>query len=110
MKKIGVNDLPLTIAHGEVPRKKLLGQGDIKSNLQSLNDAYVEPGKSFKPHNHEDSEELYYFLEGEGKMTIDKETFNVKSGDLIVIEMKEFHSLINTGQINLRFLVIKIKV
>jgi len=110
MKKINIKDISLTFAHNQVPRKALIRVGDCRSKLQTVNDAYLEPGKSFDPHTHADCEEIYYFLEGDGEMNIDNKKFRVTSGDCILVEPEESHGLKNIGKQKLRFITIRISI
>jgi mannose-6-phosphate isomerase-like protein (cupin superfamily) len=109
MKKFNSQNISETYAHGEVPRKALVKAGDLKSDIQTANDAWLEPGKGFTPHTHGDCEEFYYFLEGEGELTIDGKIHTVKPGDFIVIELNEEHSVLNTGKKKLRYFTVRYK-
>lgn len=107
MKKVSASELSTTLAHNQVPRKALIQVGDLQSKIQTINDAWLEPKKSFPPHKHDDCEEIYYFLEGEGEMKVAGQRFNVKTGDCVVVEEGEPHALKNTSFINLRFIAIR---
>lgn len=104
------SDIKTTLAHNSVPRKALIKVGDLKSSVQTVNDAFLKPEDGFEPHTHHDCEEIYYFLSGAGKMTINNKTFLVKKGDLIVVEVNEAHGLKNDGSKKLRFITIRIKI
>ena len=110
MKVIKGKDLKETMVHGGIIRKKLLSSVDVKSKLQTVNDAVLLPNKSFINDYHADCEEIYYFLEGTGEMKIDKKIFKVNTDDCIVIEPKETHSLKNISSINLRWISIRIMI
>lgn len=60
MKKLNTKDIPTTYAHNEVSRKTLVKVGDLKSKLQTVNDAHLKPVQGFSPHTHPDCEEIYY--------------------------------------------------
>lgn len=61
--------------------------------------AYVNnKGVEFSPHWHEHME-LFYFLEGEGLYTCNGNTYSVKSGDMIVVNSTQIHTLTNTSSI-----------
>ena len=51
-------------------------------------------------------EEVYYFLEGEGTMTVDGEEVPVKAGDAILVPLCANHSIISTGADPLRLVII----
>ena len=42
-------------------------------------------------HSHSGQEEVYYFITGEGKMDLDDVTYDIKSGDIVLIPAGAFH-------------------
>lgn len=57
-------------------------------------------------HKHPGQEEVYFFIQGSGKMIVGEETdepFAVKSGDIVMIPDGAFHRVINDGETNLIF-------
>jgi len=71
---------------------------------QSLAEARLPPGASTTPHYHSLTEEIYYLLEGSGRMRIGDETRDVEPGDAIAIPPGAIHTITNTGTDTLRFL------
>lgn len=110
MKKKNIYDIETTFAHNEVARKALLKVGESKSCIQTLNYAWLEKGESFSPHKHDDCEEFYFFIKGEGKMKINESEFEVKEGDFVVVEKGEFHGLQNKGEERLIFFTVRVKL
>ena len=51
----------------------------------------MQPNKSTSGHKHEGQEEVYYFIEGTGRMEIDNNWFPVKPGDVVLIQDGVFH-------------------
>jgi len=73
----------------------------------SFGEVAVLPGRGHDRHNHPDSEEILYFLSGEGmQMVGDEEPFPVGPGDTIYIPAGVFHSTVNTGWGPLRVIAI----
>ena len=77
----------------------------VKDNT-SLNNLVIStttlhPDKSTSRHKHEGQEEVYIFMKGSGKMELDDKKFDVKEGDLILIEDGVFHRVHNTGMVDL---------
>ena len=103
-------NIPVTMAHDEVPRKALVKIGDLKGGIQTVNDAFIEPGKSFTPHTHYDCEEFYYFLEGDGILKINKTEYPITEGDFVIISVGDEHSVTNTGKKKLRYLTVRYKI
>ena len=48
-------------------------------------------------HAHDDMEEVYYILTGEGKMVVGDDEFTIKAGDAFYVPFGEFHVTYNTG-------------
>ena len=71
----------------------------------SLAHARVEPGNSSVIHSLRSSE-VYYILEGEGRMHINDETALVSAGQLIYIPPFAVQYIENVGQVDLKFLCI----
>jgi mannose-6-phosphate isomerase-like protein (cupin superfamily) len=69
----------------------------------SLAEARVAPGRVTLPHRLKSSE-VYYLLEGEGEMRIDKESRTVGPGQAVVIPPGSVQSIKNTGSRELVFL------
>ena len=66
----------------------------------------LKPGKSTSGHAHPGQEEVYSFIKGSGKMKIDKKTFPVQEGDLILVEDGSFHQVVNNSKENLYFVCV----
>jgi mannose-6-phosphate isomerase-like protein (cupin superfamily) len=64
---------------------------------QSLAEATVDPGGETAEHLHPQSEELYYFVAGEGRMRCGADEAAVTTGDCVVIPPGTPHKLWNTG-------------
>ena len=71
---------------------------------QSLAEATVPPGITTALHCHKQSEEIYFILAGEGKMTLGESTFNVTVGDTICIPPNTPHQIFNFNEFELKFL------
>ncbi len=71
----------------------------------SLAHATVKPDETTKPHTLKTSE-VYYILEGEGKMHIDNESERVKAGQAIYIPPNSKQLIKNIGKSDLRLLCI----
>ena len=78
---------------------------DTQGNkLQSLAEAIVKPGKITLLHRHIKSEELYFILQGEGRMQLDNEIQFVTGGNCICIPPGTAHCIENTGDEDLKIL------
>jgi uncharacterized cupin superfamily protein len=73
----------------------------------------VPPGKAAFPyHTHSGNEEMIYIIDGEGVLRFGKDAIAVASGTVIACPPgADFaHQLINTGQLELRYLVVSTMV
>lgn len=90
-----------------VVMKVIVKKDDLqKGRLQMVNWAKLQVGKSFRPHYHEDLEEVYVIMSGKGEMTIGDETEIVGPGDRIIIASREVHIMKNVGEQDIEFLAI----
>ncbi len=63
-------------------------------------------GQQTRGHSHPGQEEVYFFVQGYGKMIVGKDTsdpFSVGPGDVVLIPDGAFHRVINDGETNLIF-------
>jgi mannose-6-phosphate isomerase-like protein (cupin superfamily) len=77
--------------------------------LHFIHDDTLAPGVSIGIHPHETEEEYYLILSGTGVMTLDGERYDVASGDVTAIFPGGSHGLENTGDTDLRVLVIGLR-
>ena len=82
-----------------------------KSNRSTEANPWIrtyKPGKGHTRHNHEDSEEFIYFLEGKANQTIENEDGvqekELGPGEMVYIPQGAYHSTINVGDGDLVFL------
>lgn len=66
----------------------------------------LHPNKETTGHAHSETEEVYFFLKGRGKIQLDNEEQEVKKDDLILIPQGCFHKVFNKGSEDLIFLCI----
>jgi mannose-6-phosphate isomerase-like protein (cupin superfamily) len=84
--------------------RELLAHRNSCIKNQSLAEARVAPGRSTAPHYHPRTEEIYYILEGTGRMTIDGQCQDVGPGDAIAIPPGAVHTITATDKEPLKFL------
>jgi mannose-6-phosphate isomerase-like protein (cupin superfamily) len=92
-----------TKTHGDIDT-------DIDPKFQCLNSityislAKLQPTLSYEKHDHQDHEELYYIINGNGKIKIGDEVARFRDGDIIYIPEKTGHSITNDGNEMVEFL------
>lgn len=66
----------------------------------------LNPQKSTTGHSHEETDEVYIFIEGNGKIKIGGKISIAKSGDIFLVPAGDFHKVYNKGKKILSFLTI----
>ena len=84
--------------------RELLAHRNSCIAKQSLAEARLPPGASTTPHYHPRTEEIYYLLNGAGRIRIGEETRDIGPGDAIAIPPGLVHTITNTGSDTLIFL------
>ncbi len=92
---------PFTTKDGSQIRS-ILDRTNAPVANQSLAEAFLPAGAATQRHYHKVSEEIYFILEGTGRMEIDGEVRPVGPGDGILIPPGAWHQIASTGE--LRFL------
>jgi mannose-6-phosphate isomerase-like protein (cupin superfamily) len=82
--------------------RSILDRTNAPVEKQSLAEATVQAGAGAQRHYHRLSEEIYFILEGSGRMEIDGQARDVAQGDAILIPAGAWHTI--TAQERLRFL------
>ena len=101
-----LKDCPEFIAGDACYLRELLNaRNDKRAYRYSLAHAVVKPGTQTKPHALKTSE-VYYILEGQGRMHINSEAEAVSPGVVIDIPPKAVQWIENIGKVNLVFLCI----
>jgi mannose-6-phosphate isomerase-like protein (cupin superfamily) len=68
----------------------------------------VHPGKAPPWHKHDDTEQIFFVMEGKGTLTIgaDKRRFPVVPGDIVRVPVATFHSIRAEGSADLKYLCV----
>ncbi|HEY0321927.1 MAG TPA: cupin domain-containing protein [Pyrinomonadaceae bacterium] len=72
----------------------------------SLAEEVLPVGAAVGRHHHLETEEVYYILEGRGRMSVGDEVREVAAGDAVFIPLKRTHTLENTGDEPMRVLLV----
>jgi mannose-6-phosphate isomerase-like protein (cupin superfamily) len=73
--------------------REIVGPSWTAAKNQSLAEARVPAGASTIEHFHRQSEEIYYFVSGRGRMRLGEEETEVGAGDCVVIPPGTRHKL-----------------
>ena len=79
---------------------------NTKLNNLVLSKTRLRAKQSTNGHRHLGQEEIYFFIEGVGRMEIDHKEFKVQSGDIVSIEDNVFHRVHNDGDFFLDFICV----
>ena len=99
-----IADVPAFTTKDGSEIRELLAHRNSCIRKQSLAEARLLPDARTTPHYHPQTEEIYYLLEGSGRMQIDGDIRDVKPGDAIAIPLGAVHTIENTGAGTLKFL------
>ena len=99
-----VNSVESFITKDNSEIRELLAYRNSSIKNQSLAEARVPAGCSTLEHYHIKAEEIYFILEGKGKMKIENEFCDVVSGDAIAILPGKHHKIWNVGENVLKIL------
>jgi mannose-6-phosphate isomerase-like protein (cupin superfamily) len=78
--------------------REIAGPAWTPARNQSLAEATVPPGGATIAHLHRETEELYFFTAGEGRLRVGDVEREVQPGDCAVIPPGTVHKLWNTGR------------
>ncbi len=72
----------------------------------SLAEEILPPGSAVGRHHHLVTEEIYYIVEGEGRMTVGDESREVRAGDAVYIPRGNSHTITNTGESEMKIILV----
>ena len=101
MEVVNRNQVEPFITRDSSEIREILAPANSSLRNQSLAEARVAPGRSTNEHCHPGTEEIYYILEGSGRMRIDGEERDVGPGDGIAILPGRRHKIWNIGNSDL---------
>ena len=93
-----------TKTNGDIEEPQLEPQYRCLRAITYVSFAKLQPSLSYQPHHHEDHEEVYYIINGTGKIKMGNEETRFRDGDIIYIPENITHSIINDGEEMIDFL------
>lgn len=94
---------------GQIATRHVLSPDDFYSDWTFLDHAILAPDSSVGYHYHDELEESFVVLKGQGRMTIDDETFAVRPGSVTWQGIGRGHGIYNPGPEKLEFIRIAVK-
>ncbi len=86
---------------GAVEITHIMKQSQLKGKCRFFGKMVIKPGSSIGLHRHDEEEEIYFILEGEGTAEDNGLKQPVKAGDAILTGGGSSHSIENTGSSDL---------
>ena len=77
-------------------------------HVQMINWSLLPVGSSFRPHYHEDMQEVFIMVSGDAEMTVAEEVVPLQTGDMMIVEPREVHTMRNTGSTDVVYIVLGI--
>lgn len=81
----------------------------LPERVRIFNVLTLIPGASIGYHVHEGETELFYFIEGNGRVQDDEAFFDISAGDSMATFSGHGHAVENTGDTNLVILAVIVK-
>ena len=88
----------------------LVNPEDSPSQRLKMGCTTVYPTGSTTGHSHDDMEEVYYVISGEGEMVVGEDRYPIKTGDGLYVPPGVFHTTFQTGNLPLTLLWVSGKV
>jgi mannose-6-phosphate isomerase-like protein (cupin superfamily) len=91
---------------GKILNRRPWLDGNFETDWVRIGHCILPPGVSIGYHRHNATEEVYYIMDGNGRMTVNDVTFNVDAGDAIPCAKGDSHGLYNNTAENLDIFVV----
>lgn len=91
-------DCIISLVNPGVVSRQLLNSDNSMSELVTITEVHLEIGANQPRHSHEASEQIWYAIQGSGKLLLaDNREKDFKAGDVVRFTDKEIHGLLNDG-------------
>lgn len=110
--KRNLTTIPEEDAHGGSGSRQMLldEQLSLSKNWEAVTKGFLPVGASFDWHKHEDSDEMFIVMRGEGKFYCEDNVTEYTSGDVILVSANTMHKIENTGTETTEGFFIRIKL
>jgi mannose-6-phosphate isomerase-like protein (cupin superfamily) len=95
-----------------IGREQVLVREDprLSSNLERVTRAFLPPGKSYGPDQHNVADEMFLVIRGQGEVQCNGESeLGFAPGDLVCVPSGVDHTIVNTGDIECEFIFTRIR-
>jgi len=102
---------PVSALHGgkgTVYYRRALGPEVFRTNWGYVDHLAIPGSASLGYHRHNQQEEIYYVLSGNGRVIVNSEKFTIAAGDTVPVRLREAHAFENASPEDLELMVIGI--
>ena len=90
----------ISLVNPGVVSRQLLNPENSTSERVTITEVHLEIGANQPRHSHEASEQIWYAIQGSGKLLLeDNKEKDFKVGDIVRFTDKEIHGLYNNGDV-----------
>ena len=99
MEFIDKNSIISLVNPGVISRQLLNAENSTSERI-TITEVHLEKGAKQPRHSHEASEQIWYAIQGNGKLLLaDNKEKDFKAGDVVRFADNEIHGLFNNGEI-----------
>lgn len=80
---------------------------DMKQDGVQLQQIKISPNQIAENHYHENQTEVFYFLNNHGYFVVNGEKVIIKTGDILMIEPRDEHKVVNNSEKDFLYLAFK---
>ncbi len=109
--KLNIKDIPIEEAHGGSGAGQVLVKPEhiTSQYLEAVTKGFLKAGKIFDWHIHQDTDEIFIVLKGEGKYYCEDQITKYKEGDVMITPANLKHKIEAGGTIENEYYFIRIK-
>jgi len=109
--KLNINDIPIEEAHGGSGARQVLVKPEHVASpyLEAVTKGFLKPGSVFDWHFHQDTDEIFIVIRGEGKYYCENEITNYKEADVMITPANLKHKIEAGGTEENEYYFIRVK-
>ena len=109
--KLSINEIPKEEAHGGSGARQVLVKPEHVSSpyMEAVTKGFLKPGSIFDRHFHQDTDEIFIVLKGEGKYYCEDKMTSYKEGDVMITPANLKHKIEAEGTEENEYYFIRIK-
>lgn len=109
--KLNIKDIPVEEAHGGSGARQVLVKPEHVSSqyMEAVTKGFLKPGDAFDWHSHQDTDEIFIVLKGEGKYSCEDEITDYKEGDVMITPGNLKHKIEAGGSETNEYYFIRVK-